>query len=463
MAKYNMDGISDAYFGSSKQYNDYTKYLADREEEKRARQAAINEENKRMSTISASHYPNNEKNARMRDVSPAYNFGGSQYKKILGISDPAFSGGDEFVGYTEYLNERAQRNNSVVDGKPVIETKVRNNLAGNEITEKPWWAGYASSTLPWLGAKVETNSDIEMKMVLENMPKPTVYTQQINSDAQLHREQLNTSYSKVLNDTNSSMQHLKKEMGDIITDYKNINEDNAVAWNTSLAVTWKYIEWLNKARGEEYLYKFKDQWVYGYRHIIKAAAEKYDIPAELLAGVVWVEVGGDPPWFDPAARFVRKATTAIIPDEYWGKFPDEIKDIPILGEALNKLYGSIWSSAVKDPNMTSFGDVSMQIRVAAETLGIPVNQLTGDMEREIVYALQDPKFSIYIAAKHLANLKQIDFADVSSTDLTSDDIATIASRYNIGAGASYEKAAGHSYGKAVKKHLTDIVKYLLLD
>lgn len=285
MTKYNMDGISDAYFGSSKQYNDYTKYLADREEEKRARQAAINEENKRMSTVSASHYPNNEKNARMRDVSPAYNFGGSQYKKILGISDPAFSGGDEFVAYAEYLNERAERNrNSSVADQPVIEAQVRKNLAGgNGTKEKPWWAGYVPSTLPWPGAKAETNSDIEMKMVLENMPKPTVYTQQINSDAQLHREQLNTSHSKALNDTDSSMQHLKKEMGDIITDYKNINEDNAVAWNTSLAVTWKYIEWLNKGRGEEYLYKFKDQWVYGYRHVIKAAAEKYDIPAELLA------------------------------------------------------------------------------------------------------------------------------------------------------------------------------------
>lgn len=66
--------------------------------------------NARMDGISEPDYPNNEKNARMRDVSPAYNFGGSQYKNILGISDPYFSGGDSFVAYADYLNERAQRN-----------------------------------------------------------------------------------------------------------------------------------------------------------------------------------------------------------------------------------------------------------------------------------------------------------------------------------------------------------------
>ena len=91
----------------------------------------------------------------MRDISPAYNFGGSQYRNILGISDPYFSGGDSFVAYADYLNERAQRNKSTADEKPVIETKVRKNLAGNGITEKPWWAGYVSSALPWPGETMD--------------------------------------------------------------------------------------------------------------------------------------------------------------------------------------------------------------------------------------------------------------------------------------------------------------------
>ena len=66
----------------------------------------------------------------MRDISLAYNFGGSQYKNILGISDPYFSGGDSFVAYADYLNERAQRNKGSVDDVPVIEAKVQNGFAG---------------------------------------------------------------------------------------------------------------------------------------------------------------------------------------------------------------------------------------------------------------------------------------------------------------------------------------------
>jgi hypothetical protein len=114
-----------------------------------------------MDGISDSYYPNNEKNARMRDVSPAYNFGGSQYRKILGISDPAFSGGDEFVAYAEYLNERTERNrNFSAADQLVIEAQVRKNLAGNGIIEKPWWAGYVSSTLPWPGETMDYGDSI---------------------------------------------------------------------------------------------------------------------------------------------------------------------------------------------------------------------------------------------------------------------------------------------------------------
>jgi hypothetical protein len=83
----------------------------------------------RMDGISASDYPNNEKNARMRDISPAYNFGGSQYRNILGISDPYFSGGDSFVAYADYLNERAEGNKGSANDAPVVEVQVRKSLA----------------------------------------------------------------------------------------------------------------------------------------------------------------------------------------------------------------------------------------------------------------------------------------------------------------------------------------------
>ena len=104
----------------------------------------------RMDGISDSYYPNNEKNARMRDVSAPYHSQSTQYQNIRGISDPYFSGGDEYVGYTEYLNERAQRNNSSADDEPVIEVQVRKSLGGGNSTQKKQeeWMKQVSASLP---------------------------------------------------------------------------------------------------------------------------------------------------------------------------------------------------------------------------------------------------------------------------------------------------------------------------
>jgi hypothetical protein len=104
----------------------------------------------RMDGISDSYYPNNENNARMRDVSAPYHSQSTQYQNIRGISDPYFSNGDSFVAYTDYLNERAQRNKSAAYNEPVIETKVRNSLGGENGTQKKQeeWMKRVSSSLP---------------------------------------------------------------------------------------------------------------------------------------------------------------------------------------------------------------------------------------------------------------------------------------------------------------------------
>lgn len=44
----------------------------------------------------------------------------------------------------------------------------------------------------------------------------------------------------------------------------------------------------------------------------------------------------------------------------------------------------------------------------------------------------------YIVAKHLASLKNVDFADKKTADLTTADIEVIGTRYNRGAGVSLE-------------------------
>ncbi len=379
-------------------------------------------------------------------------------KGILSMTDASFSGGDPYVAYAEYLENLGVKNKKSIADLSGIAAQVQAMVVnGNgNAKEKQAQEKYMVSIMPRSYTEEAANPYIEQDLVLGTMPVPTSYGQQSNFEEPKINES-NLSSLEESEVVTKNMQHLEDEITEIEAAYKDIPTNSHVPWNTLLAIEWQYMKLYNK--GSQFLYGFKNQWVYGYRDVIKAAAKKYDIPVELLAGVAWSEVGGDPPWIDPAAYFVRKGTTPVIPEQYWGKTPDEIANLPLIGG----LWSDMWRDATKDPNKTSFGDLSMQIRVAAETLGISPNILNTTMEKEIIKALQNPKFSIFISAKHLADLKKIDFADIPSNKLSLDQIATIASRYNIGAGASYEEASGYSYGKDMNRHMPEIMKYVLLD
>jgi hypothetical protein len=47
-------------------------------------------------------------------------------------------------------------------------------------------------------------------------------------------------------------------------------------WNTARAVRYK------SGGGAGYIFPCKEQWVHGYRNVIRAAALEYDLPADLL-------------------------------------------------------------------------------------------------------------------------------------------------------------------------------------
>jgi hypothetical protein len=76
-----------------------------------------------------------------------------------------------------------------------------------------------------------------------------------------------------------------------------------------------------------------------------------------LAGIAWNEVGGTPDFFDHVA------------------FP--IRSFDWSGPAVLDRNLTI----TKDPDRTSFGSVSVQLRVAAETLGLDIRRL-GFIEKE---------------------------------------------------------------------------------
>jgi RHS repeat-associated protein len=187
------------------------------------------------------------------------------------------------------------------------------------------------------------------------------------------------------------------------------------------AETWTDID-VYKNFSKEKLYQVKESFVKDYKEIINRAAEEYDIPPGLLAGVAFNEFGGDPPSIDDAARAVRIFTG---------------------GET-----------------KTSFGDLSMQIRVAGEVLDYEKTTIVEN--NVIVDALKDTKLQFFIVAKHLSDLKKVDFSDKKTTDLTNEDIEVIGARYNRGAGLSLDKIKENlSYGKAITKRkdkLEELIK-----
>jgi RHS repeat-associated protein len=166
----------------------------------------------------------------------------------------------------------------------------------------------------------------------------------------------------------------------------------------------------------EYLTKFKEQFVYENREIIKAAAAKYDLPSELVAGVAYVEIGGKDP---------------IKPAVYWAR---------------------TWMPGTDDKDKTSLGQQATQVRRAAESLGYDPKSLTDAQRTEIVNSLKDPAQSIFIAAKHLSDLRNVDTPGKAGKDLTTDDIKVIGARYNQGPDkplADVKKDL--SYGQSITK------------
>jgi RHS repeat-associated protein len=175
----------------------------------------------------------------------------------------------------------------------------------------------------------------------------------------------------------------------------------------------------------EYLMKFKAQFVYENRQLIKAAAAKYDLPEELVAGVAFVEIGGKDP---------------IKPAVYWARS---------------------WIPGTEDKDKTSLGQQATQVRRAAESLGYDPKTLTDAQRTEIVKSLKDPSQSIFIAAKHLSDLRNIDAPGKAGKDLTTDDVKVIGARYNQGPDKSLADVKKDlSYGQSITNRWTQLGRLL---
>lgn len=183
-----------------------------------------------------------------------------------------------------------------------------------------------------------------------------------------------------------------------------------VTWDSSDFARWK----LGVGESEE---AFKLRWIKDNKEVIKAAAAQYGIPAAVLAGIAYKEVGGKPMALDDAANWPRKHLPS------WA--------LP------GRLAG--------DPDNTSYGPMAVQVRRAAESLGYDPSKLSEQQRNEIVASLKNPKENIFIAAQHISDLKKSSsFALADPATMTAEQGKELAARYNGGPNWQGDHAQGYA-------------------
>lgn len=191
--------------------------------------------------------------------------------------------------------------------------------------------------------------------------------------------------------------------------------------------TWKILP-QQLGGGKKYIQRFKDAWVQHNRMFIKTAAARYGIPPELLAGVCWIEVGGDPNFIDRVAFEVRSFD--------WSGPPWVDRNLTL----------------TKNPVKTSFGAVSIQLKTAAQTLGFDPSEMSSEQLRGLANCLQKDIFNIDIVARHLRQLVEHDGLQKDSTSLSMDQIRIVGARYNRGTGLTLDEIKKNtSYGDFIVK------------
>lgn len=169
---------------------------------------------------------------------------------------------------------------------------------------------------------------------------------------------------------------------------------------------------------------YREAWIRDNRNVILAAANKYGLPPDLVAGIAWQEVAGKPGWIDDLALYGRRH------DELLSR-----------GGAPNHGRPPIDQNSDGGSNATSFGPMSIQIRRAAETLGYDLATLSTEQENAIVSSLKDTRQNIFIATSHLADLRrEAGFGE----HLTPENYREIAARYN--GGPYWQGANPQKYG-----------------
>ncbi|MFJ5470277.1 hypothetical protein [Pectobacterium carotovorum] len=186
----------------------------------------------------------------------------------------------------------------------------------------------------------------------------------------------------------------------------NVNSTSSFPkWNGVDFALWQYLpddEIL--LTGDPRLWAYKAAYLNYNRDKIKKYALRERIPVLLLAGVAVAEVGG---------------------------VPERTKSYGVL--QVYQLLDLFKRSGNKKSNSTSVGSLAIQLRAAAETLGIDPDKLTSTQQLQLANCLLDDDFNISTVARHLKDLIVYDNPGITDTlNITDEQLILAASRYNRG-------------------------------
>ncbi|MFG1174579.1 hypothetical protein AAFN90_13500 [Erwiniaceae bacterium CAU 1747] len=175
-------------------------------------------------------------------------------------------------------------------------------------------------------------------------------------------------------------------------------------WDFYDAARWRFHKSNeHDVTGAYYLWAYKAAFLQYNRERIIRYARQEKVPLLLLAGTVVNEVGGKP---DRGKYLIYLKRL----------FLDDVKN-----------------GNNRQSNATSFGAVAMQLRAAAETLGIDPATLTTTEQLQLAGCLMDDSFNIQLAARHLRDLILFDNPQLADTShLTEEQFIVAAARYNRG-------------------------------
>ena len=210
-----------------------------------------------------------------------------------------------------------------------------------------------------------------------------------------------------------------------MTDFSCKESNDSPTWGLVNLFVWKLLP-ERVGGGIAYIQKFKDAWVKHNKELIKTSASQNKMPAELLAGVCWIEVGGDPDFIDRVAFEVRSFD--------WSGPPWVDRNLTI----------------TSNPAKTSFGSVSIQLRTAAQTMGLNPAEMSSEQIRGLATCLQKDVFNIEVVANHLRKLIDHDGLQNNPPLLTMDQVRIVGARYNRGIGLSLDEINKNtSYGNFI--------------